>query len=411
MSSKRKWDQAAPDAGTNIDDDNNSHPSKAPKAEDGKTASEAAAAAAAIAAKIAAQFKDGVGAAGSVQLGMRDPHDAEFTHDIDINDVRNRYLLTRGSTQSDIHEETGASVSTKGTWYPDRTKASDRDPPLYLHLSANNKEVLQKAIDRVNDLINTDLGPLVEDKKDRLREKRKWPEEKLPVGLESIRNFNVRAKVVGPQGMFVKYIQQETGTRVQIKGLGSGFVDQETGRESDEPMHIHITGPDEGQIARAKVLTEDLLEVVRAEHAKAQLAMQQQQMELHQAQMHFAQYAQVGGYGGVAPQPPSGEAPPPPPGEQPPPPPDGSAPPQTPYTGATPGQDGGQDAYAAYWYVYGYDVNSEQFKEWAAQQQAQYGQYYAQQAQQGQTPGQDGTPQPPAPAPAGDAPPPPPPPA
>ena len=43
------------------------------------------------------------------------------------------------------------------------------------------------------------------------------------------------------QGVFVKYIQQETGTRVQIKGLGSGFVEQETGRESDEPLHIHIT--------------------------------------------------------------------------------------------------------------------------------------------------------------------------
>ena len=51
----------------------------------------------------------------------------------------------------------------------------------------------------------------------------------------------MRAKVVGPSGMFVKYIQQETGARVQIKGQGSGFVDQETGRESDEPMHIHIT--------------------------------------------------------------------------------------------------------------------------------------------------------------------------
>lgn len=76
------------------------------------------------------------------------------------------------------------------------------------------------------------------------------------MGIDTIRNFNVRAKVVGPgvcpslglfsvshaaQGMFVKYIQQETGTRVQIKGLGSGFVDQETGKESDEPMHIHIT--------------------------------------------------------------------------------------------------------------------------------------------------------------------------
>lgn len=70
---------------------------------------------------------------------------------------------------------------------------------------------------------------------------RKWPEEKLPVGIDTLRNFNVRAKVVGPSGMFVKYIQQETGTRVQIKGIGSGFVDAETGKESDEPMHIHIT--------------------------------------------------------------------------------------------------------------------------------------------------------------------------
>jgi hypothetical protein len=42
------------------------------------------------------------------------------------------------------------------------------------------------------------------------------------------------------QGMFVKYIQSETGTRVQIKGLGSGFYENETGAESPEPMHINI---------------------------------------------------------------------------------------------------------------------------------------------------------------------------
>src|SRR6266404_2785201 len=107
--------------------------------------------------------------------------------------------------------------------------------------------------------------------------------------------------------MFVKYIQQETGTRVQIKGQGSGFVDQETGKESDEPMHIHITcvlprdsagqssdfsfsGPEEGQVARAKVLTDDLLEVVRGEYAKVKAIMHQQQMELHQAQMQYASY-------------------------------------------------------------------------------------------------------------------------
>ena len=50
-------------------------------------------------------------------------------------------------------------------------------------------------------------------------------------------------------------------------------------------------GPDEGQVARAKALTEDLLEVVRAEHAKARTALQQQQMELHQAQAAYAAYS------------------------------------------------------------------------------------------------------------------------
>lgn len=43
------------------------------------------------------------------------------------------------------------------------------------------------------------------------------------------------------QGAFVKYIQQETGTRVQIKGIGSGFLEADTQKEADEPMHIHIT--------------------------------------------------------------------------------------------------------------------------------------------------------------------------
>lgn len=62
-------------------------------------------------------------------------------------------------------------MSTKGVWYPDRSKATEKDPPLYLHLSASSRDVLQKAIDKVNELISMDLGPLVEDKKDRLRDK------------------------------------------------------------------------------------------------------------------------------------------------------------------------------------------------------------------------------------------------
>ena len=56
-------------------------------------------------------------------------------------------------------------------WYPDRSKATEKDPPLYLHIAATTPEILQNAIDKVNELIAIDLGSLVEDKKDKLREK------------------------------------------------------------------------------------------------------------------------------------------------------------------------------------------------------------------------------------------------
>ena len=62
-------------------------------------------------------------------------------------------------------------MSTKGVWYPDRSKATEKDPPLYLHISASSPEVLQKAIDKVQELIAIDLGSLVEDKSTKGREK------------------------------------------------------------------------------------------------------------------------------------------------------------------------------------------------------------------------------------------------
>ena len=98
MSSKRKWDQAAPEETKDEPDS----PAKLAKVDDSKNASTAAAAAAAIAAKIAAQYSGAAAGGGAGLLGPKDIHDGEFTQDIDINDVRNRYMLTRGSTQQQV---------------------------------------------------------------------------------------------------------------------------------------------------------------------------------------------------------------------------------------------------------------------------------------------------------------------
>lgn len=78
--------------------------------DEGKNASTAAAAAAAIAAKIAAQYSNSaVGGTGGL-LGPKDIHDGDFTQDIDINDVRNRYMLTKGSTQQQVRHSSPSTT-------------------------------------------------------------------------------------------------------------------------------------------------------------------------------------------------------------------------------------------------------------------------------------------------------------
>ena len=69
---------------------------------------------------------------------------------------------------------------------------------------------------------------------------RKWPEERIPIGLEPLPGFNLRAEVVGHGGAYVKHIQQETRCRVQIKGRGSAYYENATQQESDDPMFLHV---------------------------------------------------------------------------------------------------------------------------------------------------------------------------
>ncbi|KAI9714415.1 MAG: hypothetical protein M1820_000376 [Bogoriella megaspora] len=201
--------------------------------------------------------------------------DGDFIKDIEVNDFRNRYTLTKGSTQKMIKEETGADVTTRGSFYPDKKMATATNPPLYLHITSQTKEGLDKAVAKINELMQVDLPNLIDERRFRRREpdpverdelgRRKWPEERIPIDLEPIPGFNLRAQVVGQQGAYVKHIQQETRCRVQIKGRGSGFTDA-SGQESDEQMYLHVAGPDPSDVKRARDLCEDLLSNVKVQY-------------------------------------------------------------------------------------------------------------------------------------------------
>ncbi|VBB77287.1 Putative protein of unknown function [Podospora comata] len=256
-----------------------------------------AAAAAAAAAKINAQLqaRKGIqhvdvppvrsassgkeGSAGPALNGEVYVADGDFIKDIEVNDLRNRYLLTKGSTQKMIKDETGADVTTRGSYFPDKSMATPANPPLYLHVTSTTKEGLDKAVAKIEELMKQELPQLVDERRFQRRPnpeqppverdefgRRKWPEEKIAITLESVPGFNLRAQVVGHGGAYVKHIQSETGCRVQIKGRGSGYIESSTGRESEEDMYLHVAGPDPLMVKKAKELCEDLLDNVKQEY-------------------------------------------------------------------------------------------------------------------------------------------------
>lgn len=152
--------------------------------------------------------------------------------------------------------------------------ATERDPPMFLHISSPTKTKMEAAVGMANKLINSELGPLVDERRFRKKDdferdelgRRKWPEEKIYIDMPPIRGFHLRASIVGTGGSNVKFVQSETRTRIQIKGQGSGFLETSTDKESEEPMHLHVTGPDTVEVQRAKGMLEDLIASVRVKY-------------------------------------------------------------------------------------------------------------------------------------------------
>ncbi|KAF4987470.1 hypothetical protein FGRMN_10335, partial [Fusarium graminum] len=196
--------------------------------------------------------------------------DGDYIQDIEVNDLRNRYLLTKGSTQK------MQDVTTRGNYYPNKSMATAASPPLYLHITSTSKSGLEAAVAKINELIQQELPQLVDERRFRRRDqeqverdefgRRKWPEEKIPISLEPVHGFNLRAQVVGHGGAYVKHIQQETGCRVQIKGRGSGYLEAATNHESDEDMFLHVTGPDANMVEKASELCQDLIANVKEQY-------------------------------------------------------------------------------------------------------------------------------------------------
>ncbi|XP_008284864.1 UPF0469 protein KIAA0907-like [Stegastes partitus] len=232
--------------------------------------------------------------------------------EVDINDVplNCRDLLTKGKTQEEIRQISGAVVSTKGHYMTDTEKGKGGGQrPLYLHVQAKTQEQVNKAVMKIKEIISEDVlrasaasggtqvpvmppltlypqppRPVIPTAVPRMPNANSLPGQghrpaaphsgsfvhtKIFVGLDqALPSFNVNEKVEGPGGSYLSHIQTETGARVFLRGKGSGYIEQASKRESFEPLYVYISHPNAAGLESAKKLTESLLETVRAEHAR-----------------------------------------------------------------------------------------------------------------------------------------------
>jgi hypothetical protein len=127
----------------------------------------------------------------------------KFSKNIDINSLKSRYKLTQQSFQHKIRIDTGASVTTKGKYYPDLSLATDKDPPMYLLIEADSQESLQQAMNAVDQMIDNPQLPIFDGDLIGL----KGSSSRIPVGILHADVLGVKKKIEGPGQNYLKHIQ------------------------------------------------------------------------------------------------------------------------------------------------------------------------------------------------------------
>ncbi|XP_055854995.1 putative mediator of RNA polymerase II transcription subunit 12 isoform X3 [Episyrphus balteatus] len=95
--------------------------------------------------------------------------------------------------------------------------------------------------------------------------------EKLTIGLDHVPpSFNLREQLTGVAGANLQYIRKETGVNITLRGIGSLFIEPNTGTESQEPLHFFIEHQRLENLNSAKQLAKNLIETLQQEFLQFQ---------------------------------------------------------------------------------------------------------------------------------------------
>ena len=142
------------------------------------------------------------------------------------------------------------------------------NPALYLEISGPTQASVDAAVARIKDIIENGLievkAPSTTEVKGALTDK-----VFLPFAFDYARmgSYNIRGKMIGPQGAYIKHINASTNVECSIRGRGSGYVELGSApSNTSEPIYLYIQGFREGDMKLARALCEDLLQSVQQEY-------------------------------------------------------------------------------------------------------------------------------------------------
>ena len=203
--------------------------------------------------------------------------------DIDINDCPNKAALTKKSTQQEVEQATNVTILIRGRYRPPGDTSDDR--PIHLHLEALEQDDLTRAEAMIREIMGPmpaepaagappagggmGLAPLgsAAGAPPPMPEKQEQLREALEVGLDPAAGYQVRGKLLGPKGSYLKHIQDQTGIHVQLAGKGSGNM-MSDGVEQDVPLQMVLTGTNEVAMGVAKDLAESLIKAVKEDYER-----------------------------------------------------------------------------------------------------------------------------------------------
>jgi len=86
------------------------------------------------------------------------------------------------------------------------------------------------------------------------------------IGIEEDSKFRVVRKVLGPAGANMKRINLETGAKLRLRGRGSKFLEGPEQKESQDPLMLCVSAPDQEAYERTVELVQEVLEGVYSEY-------------------------------------------------------------------------------------------------------------------------------------------------